>query len=129
MQADEARVEDLGHGALAQAHEALGDAEAAVRAHDAQAGDVAVLHAVGRIFFHLGQYVADDFGILWGCFLLLLLFGAAVLLWGADDGDERELRPGQRVVEVVFEKVVFRQVGDVAGLDGGEEGDVGGVGA
>ena len=127
METDETRVEDFGHSALAQAHEALGDAEATMRAHDAQAGNVAVLHTVGRVFFHLGQDVADDFGIF--LFLLLLLFWAVLLVRGADDGDERELRPGQGVVEVVFEKVVFRQVGDVAGLDGGEEGDVGGVGA
>jgi hypothetical protein len=33
------------------------------------------------------------------------------------------------VVEVVFQKVVFRQVGDVAGLDRGEERDVRRVGA
>ncbi len=32
------------------------------------------------------------------------------------------------MVEVVFQEVVFGQVGDVAGLDGGEEVDVGGVG-
>ncbi len=33
------------------------------------------------------------------------------------------------MVEVVFQKVVFWQVGDVAGLDGGEERDVRWVGA
>lgn len=32
------------------------------------------------------------------------------------------------MVEVVFQEVVFGKVGDVAGLDGGEEVDVGGVG-
>ena len=32
------------------------------------------------------------------------------------------------MVEVVFQEVVFGEVGDVAGLDGGEERDVGGVG-
>jgi hypothetical protein len=39
------------------------------------------------------------------------------------------LRPGEGVVEVVFEKVVFGEVRDVAGLDGGEEGDVRRIGA
>jgi hypothetical protein len=32
------------------------------------------------------------------------------------------------MVEVIFQKVVFGEVGDVAGLDGGEEVDVRGVG-
>jgi len=87
-----------------------------VRTHHAQTGDVAVLNAVGWVFFHLGKHVADDFGVF-------------LRLGGADDGDKGELRPGEGVVEVVFEKVVFGEVCDVAGLDGGEEGDVGGVGA
>ena len=87
-----------------------------MRAHHAQTGDVAVLDTVGRVFFHLSEHVADDFGVF-------------LRLGGADDGDEGELRPGEGVVEVVFEKVVFGEVCDVAGLDGGEEGDVGGVGA
>ena len=90
MQADEAGVEDLGHGALAQAHQALSDSQAAVRAHDAQRGDVAVLDGgVGRVFLHFGEDIADDFGVGGG-------FG------GADDGDKGELGPGEGVVEVVF---------------------------
>ena len=32
------------------------------------------------------------------------------------------------MVEVVFEEVVFREIGKIAVLDGREEGDVGGVG-
>lgn len=83
-----------------------------------------VRYAVGGFFFHLRQHVPDDFGI--------GVLGAIVLVVGvvgaADDSDEAELRPGEGVVEVVFEKVVFGQVGDVAGLDGGEEGEVGWVG-
>lgn len=37
------------------------------------------------------------------------------------NGHEAELRPCKGVVEVVFEKVIFGQVGDVACLHGGEE--------
>ena len=77
---------------------------------------MAVLNAVRRVFFHFCEDVADDFWV-------FLWFGASY------DGDERELWPGESVVKVVFQKVVFREVGDIAGLDGGKEGDVGGVGA
>lgn len=81
-------------------------------AHDAQARNVTVLDAVGGIFFHLGQDVADNFGV------------GGRRFRGADDGDEGELWPGEGVVHVVFEHVVFGEVGEVALLDGGEEGDV-----
>lgn len=50
------------------------------------------------------------------------MFSIAIL--GPNDGDKAQLRPCQRMVEVVFQKVVLGKVGDVAGLDGGEEVDV-----
>lgn len=49
-------------------HELLGESEAAVRAHHGQRGDVAVLDAVGRLFFHFGEDVAYDFGWVVGGF-------------------------------------------------------------
>lgn len=77
-------------------------------------------HAVRGLLLHLGQHIADHFRRL----IPTSMFCAIV----PDDGDEAELWPGQRVIQVVFQKVVFGQVGDVAGLDGGEEVDVRGVG-
>lgn len=54
-----------------------------MRAHDAQTGDVAVLHTVGGLLLHLGEDVANNLGIVIGG-----------LLWSGDvHGDERELRP------------------------------------
>lgn len=44
----------------ALAHELLGEAEAAVRAHHGEGGDVAVLDAVGGLLLHLREDVADD---------------------------------------------------------------------
>lgn len=90
-----------------------------MRPHDAQARNVPVLHAVRRFFLHLGQHVADDFRVVVG-----------PLARTRDvDGDEAELRPGEGVVEVVLEEVVFRQVLQVGVLDQrevgrGEEADV-----
>lgn len=81
-----------------------------------------MLHPVRRLLLHLRKHIPDDLGILPG--EIIALEPAA----GPDDGDEGELRPGERVVEVVFQKVVFGEVCDVAGLDCGEEVDEGGVG-
>jgi hypothetical protein len=39
-----------------------------VRPHYGERGDVAVLDAVGGLFFHFGEDVADDFGGVVGCF-------------------------------------------------------------
>lgn len=96
-------------------HQLLRQPQPAVRAHDAQAGDVPVLHAVDGLLLHLREDVADDLGGVVG--------GAGRA--GDVDGDVGELRPGEGVVEVVLEEVVLRQVGDVGGLHvrdvGGEE--------
>ena len=74
-----------------------------------------VLHPITRLLLHLRQYVPDNLGVF-------------LSLWSAYYGNERELWPCQRVVEVVFEEVVFGQVSDVACLNGRQEGDVRGVG-
>lgn len=71
------------HGLTTLPHELLCDAQAAVGAHDAQAGDVAVLDAVAGLLLHLGQDVADDLGVVIGA-----LLGTCYV-----DGDEAELRP------------------------------------
>lgn len=94
------------------AHQLLGQAEASMGPHHAQARDVAVLNAVGGLLFHLGEHVADDFG------------GGAGAGGGDVEGDVGEGGPGEGMVEVVFKEVVFGQVGDVGLLD---VGDVGGV--
>ena len=84
-------------GRTALTHELLGDAQAAVGAHDGQRGDVAVLDAVGGLLLHLGEYIANDLRVIVG-----RLLGPADV-----DGNVRELGPGQAVVHVVFEEVVF----------------------
>lgn len=73
-----------------------------------------VLQAVRRLLLHLRQHVADDpWGVIRG------LSGA-----GGVDGDVGEGGPGKGVVEVVFQEVVFGEIGQVGLLD---VGDVGGV--
>lgn len=86
-------------------------------------------HSVYRLLLHLGQHVPHHLGVLFSSDARageLLVVAVAVL--GPHNGHEAQLRPGERMVEVVFEEVVLGEVGDVAGLDGGEEVDVGGVG-
>lgn len=90
-----------------------------MRPHHTQARNVPVLHAIRRLLLHLGQHVAHNLGVVVGP------------LARARDvhRHEAELRPRQRVVEVVLEEVVFRQVLQVGVLDerqvgGGEESDV-----
>lgn len=117
VQAHVVGVEHLRHRALAHAHEFLRDAEPAVCAHDRQGRDVAVLDSVRGVFFHFGEHVPDNFGV-----------GGRLAVGPAHDGHEGELRPCQGVVQVVFQEVVLREVGEVALLDGGQERDVGGEG-
>lgn len=71
-----------------------------------------MLHTIRGLLLHLGEHVADDLGVLVG-----VLLGA-----GDVDGDVAELGPGQRVVQVVLEEVVFGQVFEVGVLDEGEVG-------
>lgn len=82
-------------------------------------------YPIRGFLLHLGQDIAHHFWV----FLRSttadttgLMFSIAIL--GPNDGDKAQLRPCQRMVEVVFQKVVLGKVGDVAGLDGGEEVDV-----
>lgn len=79
-------------------HQLLGDAEPSVRAHHAQARDVAMLDPVRGVFLHLGQDVADDAGVVVGG------FGRARDV----DGDVGELWPGERVIEVVLHEIAER---------------------
>ena len=67
----------------ALAHQLLSNPQPTVRPHDAQAGDVAMRHAVRRVLLHLGQDIAHDLGIVVG-----RLLGA-----GDVDGHEAELGP------------------------------------
>lgn len=85
-----------------------------MRAHDTQAGDMAVLHPVRRLLLHLGQDVADDLGV------VISRLGRARNV----DGHIGQLRPRQRVVQVVLEEVVLGKVLDVGVLD---QRDVGGA--
>lgn len=78
-----------------------------MRAHDAQAGNVAVLYTVGGLLLHLGQDIADNLGVVVG----------RLLGTGDIDGDEAELRPREGVVEVVLEKVILGQVLEVGVLN------------
>ena len=72
-----------------------------MRAHDTQTRDVTMLDPIRRFLLHLRKHVSDDLrGVVGGA-------GRA----GDIDGDVGEGGPGQGVVEVVFEEVVFRQVG------------------
>lgn len=115
----------------AHPHQALRNAQPTMRAHDAQTRDMPMRHAVGGFLLHLREDVAHHFRIMavpatTAAIPRFLLFGGGGGV--SDDGDEAELRPRKRVVQVVFEEVVLGQVCDVAGLDGGEEREVGGVG-
>lgn len=83
-----------------------------MRAHDTQAGNVSMGDPIRRLLLHLGENIADDLGVLVG-----------VLLRTRDiDSHEAELGPGERVVEIVFEKVVFGEVLKVGVLDEGQVG-------
>ncbi len=72
-----------------------------------------MLNAVRRIFFHLCQYIADNFWVFGR-------FRAGTTYYG----EEGELRPCESVVKVVFEEVVFGQVAEIALLDRWEQGDM-----
>lgn len=52
----------------ALSHQFLGETETAVRAHHGERSDVAVLDAIGGLFFHFGEYVANDLGRVIGRF-------------------------------------------------------------
>lgn len=78
---------------------------------------MAMLYAVARLLLHLGQDVAHDLGVL------------LALAWlGPNDGNEAQLGPRKRMVEIVLHEVVLRKIGDIACLHSREKGDVGRVG-
>lgn len=90
-------------------HQRLGEPKLAVCAHHAETRNVPVLNAICRLLLHLGEDIAHN------------LRGVGVGVREVD-GDVGELWPRERVVEVVFEEVVFGEVGDVGELDVGEVG-------
>lgn len=71
-----------------------------------------MLDIIGRLFFHFRENIANDFGG--------VVRGA--LRAGGVDSDVGKLRPGKGVVEVVFHKIIFGEVGYICGLDVGEVG-------
>jgi hypothetical protein len=74
-------------------------------------------NTIRRLLLHFREYIPHDFGV-----IIVDSSGPAVFgVSRSHDGHEAELGPCQGVVEVIFQKVVFGQVGDVAGLYGGEE--------
>ena len=110
-----------------------------MRAHNTQTRNMPMLQPIRRLLLHLGQHVPDNLGILPGHIAASWLptavtVGAGAGVFGVSvarphDRDETQLRPGEGVVEVVFQEVVFGEVGYIACLDRGEEVDVGGVAA
>jgi len=83
-----------------------------VRSHNTQTGNVPMLYIIYGFLLHLGQYITDDFGRIVGR-----------LFWsGHIDGHVGQLWPRERVVEVVFQEVVFGEVGDICGLNVGDVG-------
>lgn len=94
-----------------------------MRPHNTQTRDMSMRHPVRGLLLHLRQHIAHDARGIVG------RLGRTRDV----DGDEGELWPGEGVVEVVFHKVVFGQVGDVGVLHvrdvgGVEEADVHGCG-
>lgn len=80
---------------------------------------------IRRLLFHLRKDISHYFRIIIsGPCSIQSISSLLVSVLGPDHGDETELWPGESVVEVVFQKVVLGKIGDVAGLDGGEEVDV-----
>ena len=80
---------------------------------------------IRRLLFHLRKDISHYFRIIISrsC-SIQSISSLLVSVLGPDYRDETELWPGESVVEVVFQKVVLGKIGDVAGLDGGEEVDV-----
>jgi hypothetical protein len=77
-------------------HQLLGESQAAMRAHDGERGNVPVLHAVGRFFFHLGEDVADNLGGVVGGF-----WGAGDLFFWTELVDDEQDTGMWRQVEMV----------------------------
>lgn len=99
-----------------------------MRPHHTNTRNMPMLQPIRRLLLHLRKHIPHHLGILAGQITApLCVCGPGVLgipVPRAHDGYEAELRPGEGMIEVVFQKVVFGEVGYVAGLDGGEEVDV-----
>ena len=76
-------------------HEFFSNSKTSMGAHNTQTGNVTVLNAIGRIFFHFRKDIADDAGVVVGGFL-----GTRDV-----DCDEGELWPGEGMVEVIFHEI------------------------
>ena len=68
---------------------------------------MSVRHPIRGLLLHLGEDIADDLGV-----VVRRLCGARGV-----DGHEAQLRPRERVVQVVLEEVVFGEVLEVGVLD------------
>jgi hypothetical protein len=66
-----------------------------MRPHHAQTRDMSMLHSIGRIFFHFGEYITYDSRVVVRSFL-----GSRNI-----DCDKGELGPGKGMVEVVFHEI------------------------
>lgn len=82
---------------------------------------MSMLQPIRRLLLHLGQHVPDNLGILPGhiaaSWLPVTAGVSGVSVARPHDSDETQLRPGEGVVEVVFQEVVFGEIGYVACLD------------
>lgn len=96
-----------------------------MRAHHTQARDMSMWNPIRGFLLHLSEDIAHHLGIFFRSPAADAAgFMLSIAVFGPHDGDEAQLRPCQGMVEVVFQKVVLGQVGNVAGLDGREEVDV-----
>lgn len=124
-----------GGGHTTHAHQPLRNPQPSMRPHNTNTRDMPMLHPIRRLLLHLRQHIPNNLGILArqipapGLPARISAGVLCVSVPGAHNGDEGQLRPGEGVVEVVFQEVVLGEVGDIAGLDGGEEVDVRGVAA
>ena len=81
-----------------------------MRPHNAKTCDMSMLYPIHRLFLHLCKHIPHD---------LRRVVGRALRTCGID-GDEGELRPAERVVEIVLEEVVLGEIGNVGGLHVGD---------
>lgn len=98
-----------------------------MRPHHTQTRNMSMRNPIRRLLLHLRQHISHYFRILIPSTRRRgrnPIPSLLIPVLGPDDSHETQLRPRERVVQVVFQKVVLGQVGDVAGLDGGEEVDV-----
>lgn len=64
-------------------------------------------HTISRLLLHLGQHIAHDLGV------VIRPLGRTAHV----HSDIAQLRPRQRMVQVVFEKVVFGEILQIGVLD------------